>query len=277
MSYDTKNSDTANITDSLENSKKDCADNSESSATNALATPNYTPQLEAFTQVVESRRSVRRFTDTPIPDEVMADCLRLAMLAPNSSNLQPWEFYVIDSSDKRQRAVKNCMNQNAAKTAARLIAVVARTDIWHDHAQQILREYPDTPVPKKVKDYYTKVVALDFLRGPANVLSAAKWGATQAVRQFKGPIKSPYYTFDDVKNWATNNTALGAENLMLALRAHGFDSCAMGGFDEPAMKRLLNLTDEHHIVMMIGAGERADNGIYSSQFRFEQEQFVHYV
>ncbi len=242
-----------------------------------MATPAHTPQLQAFQQVVESRRSVRRFTDTPISDEVMADCLRLAMLAPNSSNLQPWEFYVIDSSDKRKHANKICMNQNGAKTAARLIAVVARTDNWHDHAKQVLREYPAEPVPKKVKDYYNKVVTLDFLRGPANVLSVAKWGVTQVVRQVKGPIKSPYYTFDDVKNWATNNTALGAQNLMLALRAHGFDSCPMGGFDEPAMKRLLKLGSDHHIVMMIGAGERADNGIYHAQFRFDQQQFVHHV
>lgn len=244
---------------------------------NNIATPNHTPQLQAFRDIVESRRSVRRFTDTPIPDDVLADCLRLAMLAPNSSNLQPWEFYVIDNADKRKRAIKYCMNQNAAKTSARLIAIVARTDIWHDHAQQILREYPDQPIPKKVKDYYNKVVTMDFLRGPANVVSVAKWGATKVFRQVKGPIKSPYYTFDDVKNWATNNTALAAENLMLALRAHGFDSCPMGGFDEPAMKRLVNLSDDHHIIMMIGAGERADNGVYNSQFRFEQQQFVHYV
>ncbi len=242
-----------------------------------MATPVNTPQLQAFRQVVESRRSIRRFTNTPIPNAVLEDCLRLAMLAPNSSNLQPWEFYVIDSADKRKYAVKNCMNQNAAETAARLIAVVARTDIWHDHAQQVLREYPDTPVPKKVKDYYTKLVAMDFLRGPMNVISVAKWGATQAIRQVKGPIKSPYYTFDDVKNWATNNTSLAAENLMLAFRAHGFDSCPMGGFDEPAMKRLLSLGENHHIVMMIAAGERADDGIYNSQFRFDQAQFVHHI
>ncbi len=70
------------------------------------------------------------------------------MLAPNSSNLQPWEFYVIDSTDSRKRAIKNCMNQNAAKTSARLIAVVARTDNWHDNAKQVLREYPTNPVPK---------------------------------------------------------------------------------------------------------------------------------
>ena len=239
-----------------------------------IATPSHTPQLEAFKQVVESRRSVRKFTDTPISDEVLDDCLRLAMLAPNSSNLQPWEFYIIDSDKKRQQANKICMNQNAAKTAARLIVVFARTDTWHKHAQQILREYPERPIPQKVKDYYNKVVTLDFIRGPANVLSAAKWGFIQGVRQFKGPIKSPYYTADDVKNWATNNTALAAENLILALRAYGFDTCAMGGVDEPAMKRLLGLGDEHHLVMVIGAGERAERGIYNEQFRFDAKQFV---
>ena len=239
-----------------------------------LATPNHTPQLDAFTQVVESRRSVRKFTDTPIPDEVLDDCLRLAMLAPNSSNLQPWEFYVIDSAAKREKANKICMGQNAAKTAARLIAVVARTDTWDERAKQNLREFPSSPVPKKVQNYYTKVVALDFVRGPANVASAAKWGLTQAVRTFKGPMKSPYYTFEDVKNWATNNTALAAENLILALRAHGFDSCPMGGFDEPALKKLLNLTDDHHVVMMIGAGERSEKGIYSEQYRFDFNEFV---
>ena len=242
--------------------------------TATLATPDNTPQLEAFKQVVESRRSVRRFTDTPISDDILDDCLRLAMLAPNSSNLQPWEFYIIDSADMRQQANKICMNQNAARTAARLIAIVARTDTWRKHAQQVLREYPKQPVPKLVKAYYNKAVTIDFLRGPANVLSLAKWGLIKGIRQFKGPIKSPYYDGDDVKNWASINAALAAENLMLALRAYGFDSCAMGGFDEPAMKELLNLGDNHHIVMMIGAGERAEKGIYHEQFRFAQSQFV---
>lgn len=230
--------------------------------------------LTAFTEVVESRRSVRRFTDTPIPDDVLNDCLRLAMLAPNSSNLQPWEFYLIDSPDIRKKANKLCMNQNGARTANRLIAVVARTDTWQQNAKQLLDEYPVNPIPKKVKDYYTKVVPLDLARGPLNVLSPAKWGATTAMRRFKRQTKSPYYNFEDVKNWASINVSLAAENLMLALRAHGFDSCPMMGFDEPAMKSLLELGEHHHITMMIGAGERADNGIYHAQFRFDPEQFI---
>ena len=45
---------------------------------------------------------------------------------------------------------------------------------------------------------------MDFVRGPVNVISAAKWGATQVVRRVKGPIKSPYYTFEDTKIMASD-------------------------------------------------------------------------
>lgn len=230
--------------------------------------------LKAFTEIVESRRSVRRFTDTSIPDDVMRECFRLAMLAPNSSNLQPWEFYVIETPNKRKQANKICMNQNAARTADKLIAIIARTDTWRDHAKKNITEFPDGSAPKKVRDYYKKIVPLDFIRGPAGVVSVAKWGATKAIRQFKGPVKTPCYTYFDIKNWAMYNTALAAENLILAIRAHGFDTCAMGGFDEPALKELLNLNDNQHVVMMIAAGERAEKGIYHSQFRFEYDRFV---
>ena len=68
-----------------------------------------------FRKVVASRRSVRKFTDKPIPAEVLDDCLDMAMLAPNSSNLQQWEFYVVKSPDKRAKLVEACLNQNAAE------------------------------------------------------------------------------------------------------------------------------------------------------------------
>ena len=45
--------------------------------------------LPGFKQTVTSRRSIRVFDGAPIPEEVMRDCLRDAMLAPTSSNLEP--------------------------------------------------------------------------------------------------------------------------------------------------------------------------------------------
>jgi nitroreductase len=112
-----------------------------------------TMNVEHFRQVIESRRSVRKFTDTPIPQAVMDDCLNMALLAPCSSGLQPWEFYVVRSADKKATLVKACMSQLAAKTAAELIVCVARTDRVHEFSRQMLREWPMPDVPKLVKRY----------------------------------------------------------------------------------------------------------------------------
>ncbi len=46
----------------------------------------------ALRELIESRRAVRRFTAEAVPDDVVRDCLELAVLAPNSCNLQPWSF-----------------------------------------------------------------------------------------------------------------------------------------------------------------------------------------
>ena len=62
--------------------------------------------IENFRKVVTSRRSVRKFTNKPIPQAVLDDCLDMALLAPCSSGLQQWEFYVVRSSDKKAKLVK---------------------------------------------------------------------------------------------------------------------------------------------------------------------------
>lgn len=83
------------------------------------------------------------------------------MLAPNSSNLQPWEFFVIRTPDLKTRLAEACLGQNAARTAP-----------------------------------------IHYNQGPFGLFGA------------------------------TNPTALAAENLILALRAHSYDSCPMEGFNE---------------------------------------------
>lgn len=41
------------------------------------------------------RRTVRDFSDRPVPREVIESCLRTAGSAPNGANLQPWHFVAI--------------------------------------------------------------------------------------------------------------------------------------------------------------------------------------
>ncbi len=107
--------------------------------------------VDNFRKVVESRRSVRKFTDKPIPEDVLNACLDLALLAPNSSNLQPWTFYVVQDAAKKKQIVKACLGQLAAKTASELIVCVARTDRIDEMAKRNINEFPLPEVPAMVK------------------------------------------------------------------------------------------------------------------------------
>lgn len=44
---------------------------------------------------VFDRRSVRRFTDDPVPDDAVREMLEAARTAPSWANVQPWEFIVV--------------------------------------------------------------------------------------------------------------------------------------------------------------------------------------
>jgi iodotyrosine deiodinase len=44
---------------------------------------------------VRRRRTVRDFSDRPVPREIIEDCLRAAGTAPSGANLQPWHFVVV--------------------------------------------------------------------------------------------------------------------------------------------------------------------------------------
>lgn len=46
-------------------------------------------------ETIMSRRSVRKYTDGKVPDELVAQLLRAAMAAPSAANEQPWHFVVI--------------------------------------------------------------------------------------------------------------------------------------------------------------------------------------
>jgi nitroreductase len=47
-------------------------------------------------EAILSRRSIRRYTPDPVPEEVIQELLAAAMSAPSASNEQPWQFVVID-------------------------------------------------------------------------------------------------------------------------------------------------------------------------------------
>ena len=46
------------------------------------------------------RRSIRKFKEDLISDEIIEELLHAAMSAPSACNRRPWEFYVVTNKDK---------------------------------------------------------------------------------------------------------------------------------------------------------------------------------
>lgn len=52
-------------------------------------------RAEEFGKAMATRRTVRDFSDQPVPREVIDSAIRTAGLAPNGANMQPWHFVVV--------------------------------------------------------------------------------------------------------------------------------------------------------------------------------------
>ena len=56
-----------------------------------------------FRSDLQRRRTVRHFSDRPVPREIIEDCVGAAASAPSGANMQPWHFVVIsDQTIKAQ-------------------------------------------------------------------------------------------------------------------------------------------------------------------------------
>lgn len=60
--------------------------------------------LSNLMQLLRNRKSVRRYTDEVVPDEVIEYALQAAVLAPTSCNRQPFRYYILSDKAKAQEA-----------------------------------------------------------------------------------------------------------------------------------------------------------------------------
>lgn len=58
---------------------------------------------EQFYQEIKRRRTIREFSDRPVPRQVIENCLRAAGTAPSGANMQPWRFAVVSDSDTKKK------------------------------------------------------------------------------------------------------------------------------------------------------------------------------
>ncbi len=82
------------------------------------------PVLDLFFR----RRSIRKFQNRDLPEDVVADLLKAAMAAPTAANWQPWEFIVVRDGDIKQRLAEASPFAGFLQDAPVVICVVGRRD-----------------------------------------------------------------------------------------------------------------------------------------------------
>jgi nitroreductase len=84
-------------------------------------------------EVMSTSRSIRRFTDDPVDDAVLARCLEAATWAPSGANAQAWRFVVLRSPEIRTVVAKAA--QHTLETVVEPVYGLTRPDPDDDSRQ----------------------------------------------------------------------------------------------------------------------------------------------
>jgi len=60
-------------------------------------------RVSDFYEEINRRRTVREFSDRPVPCDIIETALRAAGTAPSGANLQPWHFVVISGAETKKK------------------------------------------------------------------------------------------------------------------------------------------------------------------------------
>jgi len=231
------------------------------------------------TEAIEYRRSVRIFKKEDIDANKVRKCIINATLAPNSSNLQTWEFYHITDKTVLNSITKACFNQNAAKTANQMVVFVVRKDLWRKRAKANIdflnsvfdkKMGKNTEKNRKLALKYYKVAIPTMYISFFGILGLLRYIFFQIIGIFRPIFRE--VKLSDLRIVSHKSTALAAQNFMISMTEIGYDTCPMEGSDTSRIKKILNLPSSAEINMVIGCGIRDEKGIYTERYRIPFEE-----
>ncbi|CAM1373583.1 Nitroreductase [Tenacibaculum litopenaei] len=241
---------------------------------------------KTVSEAIDYRRSVRVYDpEKKLDTAVVKRCIAQASLAPNSSNMQLWEFYHVSSPELIAQLAPLCFNQNAARTAQQLVVFVVRKDLWRKRAKANL-SYMDrvfgTNTPKKqqssrekvARNYYGKLIPFtysDFF----GIWGWIKYLIVSIVGLFKPMYRE--VRSSDMRVVAHKTCGLAAQTFMLSMAAEGYDTCPMEGSDTKRVKKLLKIPSKAEINMIVSCGVRKPEGVYGERFRIPFEEVYHHI
>lgn len=262
---------------------------------------------EIFDQLVQKRRSMRAYDESaPFESGAVKRSLRRALLSPNSSNLQLWEFHQVKDPAKRTEMVNLCLNQPAAATAREMVVVVTRLDLWKKRAEWNLQKLKESFRAKGAEvsntdvagrkteteknlfrrigsdeeerqvsalEYYGKLIPLIYRGDRLGILGLIKRLYVNLVLA-RGKAAFRELGYHDRRISSHKSAALAGQTFMLSMTAEGYDTCAMEGIDSKRIRKFLQLPKGAEINMVIACGPGKPEGIYGDRIRVPEEEVL---
>jgi nitroreductase len=236
-----------------------------------------------FFEAVQQRRSVRVFDQMGTFDgTIVQKCLEAAILSPNSSNLQLYQFVrVPEYSPLKDRLAQLCMGQKAATTARELVVVLTRRDRWKAHAKansEFITASSSGEGDKKVKlarRYYRKLVPMLYWKFPG-------WSFIKKLIAITQGLRNPMVrevSETAVRISVHKSASLACMTFMLGMKAAGYDTCPMEGFVADGLQGALGIPATHAPVCLLAVGRTHEDaavtaGTGGPQWRFPLEEVV---
>ena len=209
----------------------------------------------SLTDLLNRRRSVRHYDETPIDADTVRRCLQTAQLAPSSSNMQLYEFYHVTDPAVLKRLAAACLSQRAVETAQQAVVFVTRQDLHRRRAQavsefergNIERNSPPEKHAKRIKAsemYYGRMLPFLYSRC-FGLLGAFRVALAWCIGLFRPVMR-------DLSE---------------------YDTCPLEGLDSRMVKRILKLPRGAEINMIVVCGIRKPGrGIWGERFRLPFEE-----
>ena len=163
-----------------------------------------------------ARRSIRRFKDTPVPDDALQAILTAGTQAPSGKNRQPWRFVVV-KSDKRAEMVR-VMREGIAQMKAQGMDTGSS-----EGSARVMEQAPVTVfvfrpdglhplLPRSIEQAFMDVVDVQSIGAAIqNMLLAAQDLGLGSLW-----ICDVFYAYEELRTW------LGEEGQMIAAVSLGY-------------------------------------------------------